>query len=173
MAKHSSNESVNKAERQADFWIFGGIFRPVFLEALPETHMSRTAINAKADGSFKSLIDLNGSKDFLKIIVELFELDGTRIPGVIEADVESGKKQVWIEGHFRNIKAWSPEWPHLYNAKISLLNEANLIHEVTQRIGFRTVELRKHDGFYINNEKVIFKGVNRHSFWPETGPLPK
>jgi hypothetical protein len=31
------------------------------------------------------------------------------------------------------------------------------------------VELRKHDGFYVNGEKVVFKGVNRHSFWPETG----
>ena len=31
VAKHSANESVNKAERFADFWIFGGIFRPVYL----------------------------------------------------------------------------------------------------------------------------------------------
>ena len=27
VAKHSANESVNDAERKADFWIFGGIFR--------------------------------------------------------------------------------------------------------------------------------------------------
>ena len=52
VAKHSANESINRAERQADFWIFGGIFRPVFLEVLPEVHMSRTAIDPKADGSF-------------------------------------------------------------------------------------------------------------------------
>ena len=31
--KVSSNQLVNEAERTADFWIFGGIFRPVFLEA--------------------------------------------------------------------------------------------------------------------------------------------
>ena len=35
VAKHSANQSVNEAERKADFWIFGGIFRPVYLEALP------------------------------------------------------------------------------------------------------------------------------------------
>src|SRR5690349_12319773 len=34
VSKHSSNESVNSAERRGDYWIFGGIFRPVFLEAL-------------------------------------------------------------------------------------------------------------------------------------------
>ena len=35
VSKHSSNQSVNEAERKADFWIFGGIFRPVWLEVLP------------------------------------------------------------------------------------------------------------------------------------------
>jgi beta-galactosidase/beta-glucuronidase len=37
VAKHSSNESVNRAERQADFWIFGGIFRPVFWKFYPKS----------------------------------------------------------------------------------------------------------------------------------------
>ena len=50
VTKHSSNPSVNKAERKADFWIFGGIFRPVFLEILPQIHIDNIAIDAKADG---------------------------------------------------------------------------------------------------------------------------
>jgi beta-galactosidase/beta-glucuronidase len=33
VAKHSSNTSVNAAERKCDYWIFGGINRPVYLEA--------------------------------------------------------------------------------------------------------------------------------------------
>jgi beta-galactosidase/beta-glucuronidase len=36
VSKKSANLSVNKAERAADFWIFGGIFRPVYLEILPQ-----------------------------------------------------------------------------------------------------------------------------------------
>jgi beta-galactosidase/beta-glucuronidase len=48
--KHSADASVNRAERQADYWIFGGIYRPVFLEVLPKTHIARTAIDARADG---------------------------------------------------------------------------------------------------------------------------
>jgi len=53
--------------------------------------------------------------------------------------------------------------------KIRLKKNDKVLHEITERIGFRTVELRIHDGFYINGEKVVFKGVCRHSFWPETG----
>ena len=33
--KVSTNQTVNEAERGADFWVFGGIFRPVLLEAYP------------------------------------------------------------------------------------------------------------------------------------------
>lgn len=169
VAKHSANESVNRAERQADFWIFGGIFRPVFLEALPAIHMNRTAIDAKADGSFNSLIVLNKSNSDYSVSVDLFDISGNKIGKTVQSEIKKGTTETFVSGNFSNIKAWNPEWPTLYDMKICLKKGTKTLHEVTERIGFRTVELRKHDGFYINNEKVVFKGVNRHSFWPETG----
>ena len=35
VAKHSADASVNQAERTGDYWMYGGIFRPVSLEAEP------------------------------------------------------------------------------------------------------------------------------------------
>ncbi len=169
VAKHSANESVNKAERQADFWIFGGIYRPVFLEVLPETHIRRAAIDAKADGSFKTLLVRNESKSNLSVMIELFDLKGNKLDGQVQGEMAKGMTEKTFSGKFENVKAWNPEWPHLYDMKISLKKGNQVVHEHTERIGFRTVELRKHDGFYVNGEKVVFKGVNRHSFWPETG----
>lgn len=167
--KHSSNESVVRAERQADFWIFGGIFRPVFLEVLPEIHMNRTAIDAKGDGSFNTLIVLNQSKTNYSVSVDLLDLEGNKVGETVHSEIEKGATEKYVSGNFENIKSWNPEWPNLYDMKIILKKGETVLHEVTERIGFRTVELREHDGFYINNEKVIFKGVCRHSFWPETG----
>jgi hypothetical protein len=169
VAKHSENESVNRAERQADFWIFGGIFRPVFLEVLPKTHINRTAIDAKADGSFNTFIVLNQSKENYSVSVELFDLSGNKMGKTISSEIEKGTTEIFVSGEFENIKSWNPEWPTLYDMKISLKQNDVVLHTKRERIGFRTVELRKHDGFYINNQKVVFKGVNRHSFWPETG----
>ena len=169
VAKHSSNESVNRAERQADFWIFGGIFRPVFLEVLPEINVNRAAIDAKADGSFNILIESSYSKSGYSVWVDLFDLNGNKTGETVVAEIEKGVDSKMISGKFENVKSWNPEWPNLYNMKITLKNGDKTLHEVTERIGFRTVELRKHDGFYINDKKVVFKGVNRHSFWPETG----
>ena len=39
VAKESENASVNLAERRADYWNFGGIFRPVFLEVKPAVNL--------------------------------------------------------------------------------------------------------------------------------------
>jgi hypothetical protein len=169
VAKHSSNESVNRAERQADFWIFGGIFRPVFLEVLPEIHMKRTAVDAKADGSFNILLETNNAKSDYTVLVDLFDLEGNSAGETVSSEIEKGNSSKLISGKFEGVKSWNPEWPNLYDIKITLKKGNEILHEVTRRTGFRTVELREHDGFYINGEKVVFKGVNRHSFWPETG----
>ncbi|HCE58388.1 MAG TPA: beta-galactosidase [Prolixibacteraceae bacterium] len=169
VAKHSENESVNKAERQCDFWIFGGIFRPVFLEVLPEIHFTQTAIDAKADGSFNMLITLNNANSDYSVWIDLFDLQGNKIDETVQSEIKKGFLEKMISGKFESVKSWNPEWPTLYNMKITLKRGDQILHEVTERIGFRTVELRKHDGFYVNGEKVVFKGVNRHSFWPETG----
>ena len=169
VAKHSADASVNRAERQADFWIFGGIYRPIFLEILPDLHMQRVAIDASADGNFNVLVVLNTKKFTGKVLVELFELNGRKLNGNFESLIEKGQAEIYVTGKFDGIKSWNPEAPNLYDMKISLIKDDKLIHVDQKRIGFRTVELRKHDGFYVNGEKVVFKGVNRHSFWPETG----
>jgi len=169
VAKHSENESVNRAERQSDFWIFGGIFRPVFLEVLPETHFTRTAIDAKADGSFNTLVILNNANAEYSVSIDLFDLQGNKISETVQSEIKKGISEKMISGKFDNVKSWNPEWPALYNMKMTLKSGDEILHEVTERIGFRTVELRSHDGFYVNGEKVVFKGVCRHSFWPETG----
>ena len=49
--KESSNNSVNAAERRADWWLFGGIYRPVYLRVLPKTHISHVAIDGRQDGT--------------------------------------------------------------------------------------------------------------------------
>ena len=117
VAKHSANESVNKAERQADFWIFGGIYRPVFLEALPKVHMKRTAIDAKADGSINSLIVLNSSKSNYDVSIDLFDLEGKKVGKTIQGKITKGKLETFVSGKFENVTSWNPEWPTLYDVK--------------------------------------------------------
>jgi hypothetical protein len=170
VAKHSSNQSVNEAERKADFWIFGGIFRPVWLEVLPEIHLKNIAIDARADGSFAAWISATGDKTQFDVYGNIFDDAGTLISKITADNLNDNARNTFlIQQKLQNIKTWSPELPYLYKADFTISYKGKLIHTVSKKFGFRTVELKVRDGIYVNGAKIKFKGVNRHSFRPETG----
>lgn len=145
VSKESANASVNSAERRADWWLFGGIYRPVYLEALPQHHIENLAIDARMNG------DLYVNQQGLTLTLE-----GRDIP------YDS------MAGCFRcgNVRPWDPEHPNLYTATFTQKDGA---HSLTRKVGFRTLEFRRHDGIYLNGTKLVVKGTNRHCFHPETG----
>jgi len=165
--KKSSNLSVNRAEREADFWQFGGIFRPVYLEIVPEKHIERIAVDCREGGKMNLQVFLEPSSSAQQLFIELQTLSGENLKSFSVPASSEGNSI--IEHQFNGIKNWNPESPNLYKLKITLKGEGKVQHIIQQRIGFRTVELRPGDGIYVNHVKVIFKGINRHSFSPETG----
>jgi hypothetical protein len=164
VAKLSENESVNKAELHGDYWIFGGIFRPVFLEAKPKENIERVAIDAKADGSFTADVFLKNSPKDGELRAQVFTLDNQKIGEPFHVPVSKGVEKVRVQSKLENIESWNPEDPNLYQVKFELASKGKTIHETTTRFGFRTVEVRQRDGIYVNGVKVKFKGVNRHTF---------
>lgn len=168
VSKESENSQVNMAERRADYWNFGGIFRPVFIVAKPAQNIARMAIDAKADGHFMADCYLNRAIQGAKVKTEILDAKGK----VIASDVTDARNsdEARIDFTAKNPKQWTAETPYLYTA-VFTLQDANgkTLHKERQKFGFRTIEYRASDGVYINGQKVIFKGVNRHSFRPETG----
>ncbi len=165
--KHSDNESVSLAERKADFWVFGGIFRPVFLEVKPTENIERVAIDAKANGIFKSDIYISGIKNAVTAIVEIQTLDGEKTASFSQS-IDNAITRV--SGQLEKPKTWTPEFPNLYNAVFSIQNQkGKIIHKVTERFGFRTIEVKANDGIYVNGARIKMKGVNRHTFRPKYG----
>lgn len=169
VAKHSANESVNKAERYADYWIFGGIFRPVFLEVKPEQNISRMAIDARADGSIRAEVFLGGPVRPGRVEGQVYILDGQPVGKAFSTPFEGGSGPVALTSEIEEAVPWNPENPVLYKIQFRLIQNDKPIHEMSTRFGFRTIEVRERDGIYVNGVKVKFKGVNHHSFWPESG----
>lgn len=169
VAKESSNQSVNMAERHCDFWIFGGIFRPVFLEALPAQHIVGQAIDARADGQLTAAIRLAGIAGADHLTARVYTLKGAPLGEPFSTAVHWGDSLVRLKASFTNALTWTPEAPHLYKIVYSLEKGDEVLHTVEQRFGFRTVELRERDGIYVNGVRIKFKGICRHSFWPESG----
>ncbi|AMJ66391.1 glycoside hydrolase family 2 protein [Hymenobacter sp. PAMC 26628] len=167
--KVSANASVNEAERTANFWVFGGIFRPVFLEAYPAEHLARLALDAKADGSLRIDAYLAGIQNATTVQAQVKTRAGQPVGPPFTAPVAPGSAQVQLRGQFASPALWSPEFPNLYRVEVTLKNGATALHSATETFGFRTVELRRRDGFYVNGQKIMFKGVNRGGFWPTSG----
>jgi hypothetical protein len=166
--KHSSNNSVNAAERKADWWLFGGIYRPVWLEVSPKSHIQHIAVNPKMDGSIT--VDMNLINIAKNVTVEatLKGLNGEKFQS-FNFPIKKGSTKEQIAAQWENVKPWSPETPNLYDLELTLKQSGRTIHQVEKRIGFRTLEFKKRDGIYVNGTKIIMKGINRHSFWPEGG----
>ncbi len=167
--KMSANASVNQAERESDFWVFGGIFRPVYLELVPETYIDRTAINAKADGSMQIDVYAKNLKADETIEAQVKKLDGENVGKPFAMPANADSDHLELRNQFDKPLLWNTEFPNLYQVVVSIKNKQGVIHQIKQKFGFRTVELRKNDGLYVNGAKIILKGTNRHSFWPETG----
>jgi hypothetical protein len=166
--KASSNQTVEEAERTADFWVYGGIYRPVWLEALPKIHIERVAIDAGCAGSFRMDVFPGLNAKGMEVVAQVKTLDGKPFGNPIQAVSDKGTV-VHLTGTFDDPALWSAEFPNLYRVEVSLLKDGKRLHSIQETFGFRTVELRPGDGFYVNGSKIKFKGVDRHTHWPVSG----
>ncbi len=167
--KFSSDTSINLAERRADYWLFGGIFRPVWLEARPAQRITRLAVDARHTGALSVRIHLAGLHADGRLIGQLETLEGDPVGSPFAIEVAAGQEEATLSTTVADVKPWSAESPQRYRLRVRLESSAGVLHRVDETIGFRTVELRPGDGFYVNGRKIRLKGVNRHSAWPTSG----
>ena len=165
--KPATHPQVIKAERIADYWLFGGIFRPVFIEEVPENYIQRVAIDAQMNGNFKMDVFADASNKNLKVTAQLYDENHQKIGSAFSEKL--GSESTQFTASFKNIALWSHEYPNLYSVEVSLMDKKSVVHTYKQKFGFRTFEVRDHDGFYLNGKRVLLKGANMHSFRPETG----
>lgn len=169
VSKESENASVNLAERRADYWNFGGIFRPVFLEVKPAVNLRHIAIDAQMDGSFRANCYTNISNDGMSVRAQISDSKGKKLAETT-VPVKAGGDWTSIQLNVSNPALWTAETPNLYKAHFSLLDKnGKVLHNETETFGFRTIEVRESDGLYVNGVRINVRGVNRHSFRPESG----
>ncbi len=171
----SMNESVNRAERRADYWSYAGIFRPVYLEAQPKTFLDHVAINGKADGSLGVDVyptDTRGGTEHgggFSVDARVLDAKGGVVGKPMTAEVASLDGASHLTEQLTQPKLWSAEFPNLYELEVRLKVGGKVVHSMKQRFGFRTIEVKPGHGFFVNGQRVFMKGVARHSFWPDSG----
>ena len=131
-----------------DFFRFNGIFRDTYLLQRPEDHLTDISIWTQGN-----TICVKVDK---KADITVFDADGARL-GFAAAQLNAAFE-------IANGIPWNPEKPYLYTVKLERNGEV-----ITQKIGFRTVEVSDKCELLINGTPVKLRGVNHHDTDPVNG----
>ena len=131
-----------------DFFRFNGIFRDTYLLQRPEDHLTDISIWTQGN-----TICVKADK---KADITVFDADGTRL-GFAAAQLNAAFE-------ITNGIPWNPEKPYLYTVKLERNGEI-----ITQKTGFRTVEVSDKCELLINGTPVKLRGVNHHDTDPVNG----
>ena len=167
-----------------DQWWMAGLHRSVTLERRPAAHLADVRADASlrlADGT--GLLDAVVETAFTRRAVKgcsvrttLRSSKGSRVGRAVTSVVPHAMHAYVFEGHLTrhhhevpSVQAWSAESPSLYTLEVELLSpDGEVLDETTQRIGFRTIEIRDRQ-LLVNGRPVWIFGVNRHDHHPDTG----
>lgn len=165
-----------------DFYRFSGIFRDVFLYAVPCAHVEDLSVVPTLNDTFDEgalSVSIKADGDGIAS-VKLYELGDLSVEKydrakllLEEFDIELRDKEL-CEGscNVKNPLLWSAEKPNLYEVKIIVKDlHGNETEFISQLAGFRRFEMV--DGLMkLNGKRIVFKGVNRHEFSSVTGRVP-
>jgi beta-galactosidase len=139
-------------------------FRDVLLVGFPKESridnvFAQTLLDASyTDAELKVKVSAVGSGD---ITVKVLDSEKKSVANSTAAVNSGGQTEFTIP--VKNPLKWTAESPNLYHLVVSIGAQY-----VTQRIGFRQVEMK--DGLIkVNGKRIVFRGVNRHEHHPKFG----
>ena len=165
-----------------DFWRLSGIFRDVFIRAVPKVTLWDVYVRPQVNlENFQGKIYLyyqsanftQNLKHNLTISVSLLSPSGDLIVKDHLFDLATVQKGfaaeiVLPEINVGNVELWFPENPQQYTAQVKLLDGNKVVETYSLPVGFRKIT--------VDGEKILFNGLplkiygmNRHEFSPDQG----
>jgi beta-galactosidase len=163
-----------------DAWRLSGIEQDVFIYSLPQLAIwdpfIRTSLDYKADGGeLDADIELRhfSSKQIAGTLsLQIFPRGSNSPVWSDKKSFDADRMKVHFKGRIKNVRAWSAEEPHLYDAVLQLKDvEGRLLMTSSHQVGFRSVEI-KGGQLLVNGQPVLLKGVNLHIHDDVLGHVP-
>ncbi len=148
-----------------DFWRLSGIYRDVFLVAMPadglwdvyaqpEVDLATGIGRVKLHTTPMPAASPNGAKP--EVEFSLLDHQGN--------EVAAGADSVEVN----DVELWYPERPVLYTALVKVLSKGKVRQVFRLPVGFRKLEVAGKE-LLLNGKPLKIRGVNRHEFDPDTG----
>ncbi|MEM9950482.1 MAG: glycoside hydrolase family 2 TIM barrel-domain containing protein [Chloroflexota bacterium] len=171
-----------------DYLVFGGIYRDVHLRYVNPVHITNVRVKTfdvltdnprvevdvwvKNQSDDVELIHLTAAAMNSKFSNPVFQSEVINLEispmSTEKTTLSLGIKDV--EALKDNFKLWDIDNPSMNGWQVHLIDEAKekYIDFEFGNFGFREAEFRD-DGFYLNDEKVFLRGLNRHQMYPFVG----
>ena len=161
---NAANDTVYP--QKADFTFYGGLYRNVNIIGVPASHFDLDyyggpgiKVTPIVDGSNANVeveVWLTNGKLGQKLHYTLLDAEGN---AVAETTCDDTKVSFTIE----NVHLWNGRKdPYLYTAKVELLEDQQVLDNVSARFGCRSFRIDPENGFILNGEEYPLRGVSRH-----------
>ncbi len=163
---NSANETVYP--QMADFTFYGGLYRNVNLICVSESHFD---LDYYGGPGLKITPTVDGSKAQVEIEAYLTDAkEGQSLKFTIK-DAEGNIVQEKVQNTSEtkadftipNVHLWhGRKDPYLYIAEIELIENGNVLDNISSRFGCRSFDIDPDKGFILNGEEYPLRGVSRH-----------
>jgi len=156
--------------QKADFFIFGGITRDVWLKILPQVNLKNIHITTpnvnKTSADTEIKIDFHNAGSLNKnyhVRCQIIEPGTTKILSETKIKANEIKQGKGISlPPVNNPKLWSTDHPNLYEVKTQLLDGDTVVDEKMETIGYRWFRFDDYGAFFLNDERLLLRGTHRH-----------
>ncbi|MEV6795610.1 glycoside hydrolase family 2 TIM barrel-domain containing protein [Streptomyces sp. NPDC051320] len=157
-----------------------GIFRDVYVYAIPQVHVQDLFVQTALDSAYRDAAltvttTVRNRGDAAagdhRLEATLYDGRGRRVGRPLTGDVPlgSGDAKVTLKADVKAPALWSAEDPNLYTLVVTLIDGSGRTVDVQRtRIGFREVEYGP-GKFTVNGKPVMFRGTDRHETDPDHG----
>lgn len=144
-----------------------GIWQTVWLEALsPEAYLQEVKTTTNIDENTVTLIPMTNQN----LVSGYTVRTNVFFKGEKVASGET-KPNIPINLKIETPQLWSPDHPHLYDVKMSLVNPSGtVIDQVDSYFGMRKISLGDHKGvkyLFLNNQPLFHYGPLDQGWWPD------
>jgi beta-galactosidase/beta-glucuronidase len=153
-----------RAPRSIWYTATSGIWQTVWLEPVPAAAISSVRLDPDVDAGELEITVTASAGGNAEVRAEAFE--GPRSVGRVSGPIAKP-----LRLKIAQPKLWSPDSPHLYDLRLSLLSSKKETDRVTSYFGMRKIALGKdsqgRNRIFLNNQPQFQFGPLDQGFWPD------
>ncbi len=178
-----------KPQSELDFAYFGGLYRNVWLEVMDRLHITDPILADRVGGGgiFVTYPKITAKLATVQVQTDVRNQNQNSTQCIVRHDlIDAAGKSVAIATALQAVAAganatftqtfevadpqlWHPHHPYLYTLRTTVFDQTRPVDFQQTKIGIRHIRFDREDGLFINHEKFLSIGTNRHQEHPYVG----